>query len=159
MSDYLDPAACMAIYESLVESLASREPRTVQKTSQALQSLGPMVVHHLLLDVETENRSTNHRVRILNVIEQIGELADEEDFQKLVALADDIRPISAVATRILAKITARWHAIDLTARSVGPKNRKSRNVAGDPFDAESQEDFEEAVSWGIVENDDINPAE
>ena len=74
--------------ELMLEALKSEARKLNQLAAESLVLTGPIVVHELVREVLTTKR-IGYRVRLLGVIEAIGEVPEPADQMELFNLAQD----------------------------------------------------------------------
>jgi len=77
-----------ALRELMFEALKSEAVKLNQLAAEALALVGPVVVRELVIELLT-SKKVGYRVRLLGVIETIGEVSNPIDHMELFNLTDD----------------------------------------------------------------------
>jgi hypothetical protein len=79
------------IQELIFESLKREDARLNELSAEALTVLGTNIMHTLVGEV-LASRRRNYRLRLLNIIAEIGHIPDPADHMDLFTLAHDVDP-------------------------------------------------------------------
>lgn len=82
------PSAARAIHRLMFEALKREDTRLNELASEALAGMGQVAVHTIVLEAAT-TVETQYRLRLLRIVEQIGEVPDPDDHLLLFEMTRD----------------------------------------------------------------------